>query len=182
MNYFLTCVIKYLSSFMRVVDLFNSYFDAGAKELLQSISVKQGKKMDSPESAKDIKKFINSFKAWYSFCPKIMPALNVFYVWIRCVAHHLTSKYYVVSMEKSMHEWWLVLFWVFGTYGNLLVSLSCTFHTNSKQVLNFLFSFICHFFFSVLQTVSISLQIHSITCWQQIDQHLLEIFFSLFFL
>lgn len=48
---------------MRVVDLFNSYFDAGAKELLQSISVKQGKKMDSPESAKDIKKFINSFKA-----------------------------------------------------------------------------------------------------------------------
>lgn len=132
---------------MRVVDLFNSYFDAGAKELLQSISVKQGKKMDSPESAKDIKKFINSFKAWYSFCPKIMPALNVFYVWIRCVAHHLTSKYYVVSMEKSMHEWWLVLFWVFGTYGNLLVSLSCTFHTNSKQVLNFLFSFICHFFF-----------------------------------
>ncbi|KAL8536111.1 hypothetical protein ACS0TY_011658 [Phlomoides rotata] len=36
--------------------------DKGAKELLQSISVKQGKKMDSPESANDIQKFINSYK------------------------------------------------------------------------------------------------------------------------
>ncbi|CAA0807311.1 Phosphatidylserine decarboxylase proenzyme 2 [Striga hermonthica] len=36
--------------------------DKGAKELLQSISEKQGRKMDSTESAKDITKFITSFK------------------------------------------------------------------------------------------------------------------------
>ncbi|XP_057803944.1 phosphatidylserine decarboxylase proenzyme 3-like isoform X3 [Salvia miltiorrhiza] len=36
--------------------------DKGAKELLQSISEKQGRKMDSPESAKDIEKFICLFK------------------------------------------------------------------------------------------------------------------------
>ncbi|GER55501.1 phosphatidylserine decarboxylase [Striga asiatica] len=37
--------------------------DKGAKELLQSISEKQGRKMDSTESAKDITKFITLFKA-----------------------------------------------------------------------------------------------------------------------
>lgn len=36
---------------------------AGAKELLQSISEKQGKKMGSVESAKDIPKFLEFFKA-----------------------------------------------------------------------------------------------------------------------
>ncbi|KAH6823370.1 phosphatidylserine decarboxylase 2 [Perilla frutescens var. hirtella] len=36
--------------------------DKGAKELLQSISEKQGRKMNSPESAKDIEKFICLFK------------------------------------------------------------------------------------------------------------------------
>lgn len=36
--------------------------DKGAKEFLQSISEKQGRKMSSPESAKDIEKFINLFK------------------------------------------------------------------------------------------------------------------------
>ncbi|KAI3445696.1 hypothetical protein Pfo_002361 [Paulownia fortunei] len=36
--------------------------DKGAKELLQSISEKQGRKMDSAESAKDITKFVNLFK------------------------------------------------------------------------------------------------------------------------
>ncbi|XP_042008848.1 phosphatidylserine decarboxylase proenzyme 2-like isoform X2 [Salvia splendens] len=36
--------------------------DKGAKELLQSISEKQGRKMDSPESAKDIEKFISLFE------------------------------------------------------------------------------------------------------------------------
>ncbi|KAK7328205.1 hypothetical protein VNO77_22307 [Canavalia gladiata] len=36
--------------------------DIGVKELLQSISEKQGAKMDSPESAADIPKFIESFK------------------------------------------------------------------------------------------------------------------------
>ncbi|GFP98662.1 phosphatidylserine decarboxylase proenzyme 2 [Phtheirospermum japonicum] len=36
--------------------------DKGAKELLQSISEKQGRKMDSAESAKDIPKFISLFK------------------------------------------------------------------------------------------------------------------------
>ncbi|WOL01555.1 phosphatidylserine decarboxylase proenzyme 2 isoform X2 [Canna indica] len=36
--------------------------DAGVKELLQSISEKQGKKMDSVESAKDIPKFIEFFQ------------------------------------------------------------------------------------------------------------------------
>ncbi|KAG5525952.1 hypothetical protein RHGRI_032300 [Rhododendron griersonianum] len=37
--------------------------DKGAKELLQSISEKQGKKMGSVESAKDIPKFLDFFKA-----------------------------------------------------------------------------------------------------------------------
>ncbi|XP_051146505.1 phosphatidylserine decarboxylase proenzyme 3-like isoform X2 [Andrographis paniculata] len=36
--------------------------DKGAKELLQSISEKQGKKMNSPESAENIPKFIDMFK------------------------------------------------------------------------------------------------------------------------
>lgn len=36
---------------------------AGAKELLQSISEKQGKKMGTVESAKDIPKFLDFFKA-----------------------------------------------------------------------------------------------------------------------
>nr|XP_043629304.1 phosphatidylserine decarboxylase proenzyme 2-like isoform X2 [Erigeron canadensis] len=36
--------------------------DRGAKELLQSISEKQGKKMNSPESAKDIPTFLKFFK------------------------------------------------------------------------------------------------------------------------
>lgn len=40
------------------------HFGAGVKELLQSISEKQGRQMNSPESAKDIPKFIEFFKAW----------------------------------------------------------------------------------------------------------------------
>lgn len=35
----------------------------GAKELLQSISEKQGRRMSSTESTKDIPKFVESFKA-----------------------------------------------------------------------------------------------------------------------
>jgi len=35
---------------------------AGVKELLQSISEKQGARMDSPESSADIPRFIESFK------------------------------------------------------------------------------------------------------------------------
>ncbi|CAK9140466.1 unnamed protein product [Ilex paraguariensis] len=37
--------------------------DKGAKEILQSLSEKQGRKMDSLESAQDIPKFLESFKA-----------------------------------------------------------------------------------------------------------------------
>ncbi|OVA06800.1 EF-hand domain [Macleaya cordata] len=44
-----------------------SLIDKGAKELLNSISEKQGKRMNSVESAKDIPKFIIFFKAWSSF-------------------------------------------------------------------------------------------------------------------
>ena len=40
-----------------------SQLGAGAKELLESISEKQGKKMASVESAEDIPKFIEFFKA-----------------------------------------------------------------------------------------------------------------------
>ncbi|EPS66941.1 hypothetical protein M569_07835, partial [Genlisea aurea] len=40
----------------------NGLMDKGVKELLQSISEKQGRKMDSPESAEDIPKFISFFK------------------------------------------------------------------------------------------------------------------------
>lgn len=36
---------------------------AGAKEILQSLSEKQGKKMNSVESAKDIPEFLQFFKA-----------------------------------------------------------------------------------------------------------------------
>ena len=35
----------------------------GAKEILQELSEKQGKKMNSVDSAKDIPKFINFFQA-----------------------------------------------------------------------------------------------------------------------
>ncbi|XP_043722005.1 phosphatidylserine decarboxylase proenzyme 2-like isoform X1 [Telopea speciosissima] len=38
--------------------------DTGAKELLQSISEKQGRRMNSVESAKEIPKFLEFFKAW----------------------------------------------------------------------------------------------------------------------
>jgi phosphatidylserine decarboxylase len=37
----------------------------GVKGLLQNLSEKQGKQMNSPESAKDIPKFIEFFKANY---------------------------------------------------------------------------------------------------------------------
>ncbi|CAA3030919.1 phosphatidylserine decarboxylase proenzyme 3-like [Olea europaea subsp. europaea] len=45
-----------------ILDCQQSILDAGAKELLQSISEKQGRKMDSVESAKDIPKFVDMFK------------------------------------------------------------------------------------------------------------------------
>lgn len=38
------------------------HVDAGTKELLKSISEKQGRKMNSVESSKDIPKFVNFFK------------------------------------------------------------------------------------------------------------------------
>ncbi|KAG5136979.1 hypothetical protein JHK82_021710 [Glycine max] len=41
--------------------------DIGVKELLQSISEKQGARMDSPESSADIPKFIESFKTFNEF-------------------------------------------------------------------------------------------------------------------
>lgn len=40
------------------------HFGVGAKELLQSISERQGKQMNSPESAEDIPKFIEFFQVW----------------------------------------------------------------------------------------------------------------------
>lgn len=45
--------------------IYGGYLDAGAKELLISISEKQGRKMNSVESAKDIPKFIEFFKVWF---------------------------------------------------------------------------------------------------------------------
>lgn len=39
------------------------YLFAGVKELLKSISEKQGKQMNSAESAEDIPKFVEFFKA-----------------------------------------------------------------------------------------------------------------------
>lgn len=41
--------------------------DAGAKELLISISEKQGRKMNSAESANDIPKFVEFFKVLHSW-------------------------------------------------------------------------------------------------------------------
>jgi phosphatidylserine decarboxylase len=39
-----------------------TYLDAGAKEILQSISEKQGREMNTIESARDIPKFVAFFK------------------------------------------------------------------------------------------------------------------------
>jgi phosphatidylserine decarboxylase len=39
-----------------------TYLDAGAKEILQSISEKQGREMNTIESARDIPKFVEFFK------------------------------------------------------------------------------------------------------------------------
>lgn len=49
-----------------ILDCPQSNLDAGAKELLQNISEKQGRKMDSVKSAKDIPKFVDMFKAWWT--------------------------------------------------------------------------------------------------------------------
>jgi hypothetical protein len=40
---------------------------AGVKDILKNLSEKQGKKMNSPESAKDIPKFLDLFMVWTSF-------------------------------------------------------------------------------------------------------------------
>jgi hypothetical protein len=37
---------------------------AGVKDILKNLSEKQGKKMNSPESAKDIPKFLDLFTVW----------------------------------------------------------------------------------------------------------------------
>jgi phosphatidylserine decarboxylase len=39
-----------------------TYLDAGAKEILQSISEKQGREMNTTESARDIPAFVEFFK------------------------------------------------------------------------------------------------------------------------
>lgn len=60
LNYF---SLPLLIQLIYILDCQQSILDAGAKELLQSISEKQGRKMDSVESAKDIPKFVDMFKA-----------------------------------------------------------------------------------------------------------------------
>lgn len=64
--------------------------NAGAKELLQSLSEKQGREMNSIESAKEIPKFLEFFKAWGSsflflflpflFCYPYLTKLLCFYL------------------------------------------------------------------------------------------------------
>lgn len=49
-----------------IYNLLVGNFNAGAKEILQTISERQGKQMSSVESAKDILKFVEFFKVWYS--------------------------------------------------------------------------------------------------------------------
>lgn len=45
-----------------IYNLLVGNFNAGAKEILQTISERQGKQMSSVESAKDILKFVEFFK------------------------------------------------------------------------------------------------------------------------
>lgn len=45
-----------------VADYYHFNFSTGAKEILRSLSEKQGKKMDTAESAKEIPNFIEFFK------------------------------------------------------------------------------------------------------------------------
>lgn len=47
-------------NFVCLIDL----LDPGAKEILQRLSEKQGKKMSSVESAQKIPRFLEFFKAW----------------------------------------------------------------------------------------------------------------------
>lgn len=60
----LTCDVFYSSSAYFCLQNFYSIFSLciGVKDLLQNISEKQGKRMNSHESAKDIPKFIEFFK------------------------------------------------------------------------------------------------------------------------
>lgn len=65
----------------------------GAKELLQNISEKQGRKMNSLESAKDIPKFVEFFKVCLSLLLSIILWL-ILYDFLKMIS---TKKY----MEKS---------------------------------------------------------------------------------
>jgi len=56
--FLLCCILYYVKSSMVLLDC-----GVGAKEILQELSEKQGKKMNSVDSAKDIPKFINFFQA-----------------------------------------------------------------------------------------------------------------------
>ncbi|KAF4369731.1 hypothetical protein F8388_010564 [Cannabis sativa] len=75
--------------------------DKGAKEFLLSISEKQGKKMNTTESAKDIPKFVDFFKAFLSKLQPspIAPSLTSFV--IICAGH---TFYFVLSFPFSILE------------------------------------------------------------------------------
>lgn len=45
-----------------IYNLLVDHLDAGAKEILQSISERQGRQMNTVESAKEIPKFVEFFK------------------------------------------------------------------------------------------------------------------------
>lgn len=66
--------------------LLNSVYNitAGAKELLQSISEKQGKKMNTTESAKDIPAFLKFFKARIKNSTQNKSCLTTYFMIILC--------------------------------------------------------------------------------------------------
>jgi len=52
----------YLEASIQIHSMYSQCCHAGVKDLLKNLSEKQGKKMNSPESAKDIPKFLELFK------------------------------------------------------------------------------------------------------------------------
>lgn len=67
------------------------HWGAGAKELLQSISEKQGKKMNSVDSAKDIPEFLKFFKARLFSSRYII--LLTYFTFLRLIFHVYLNMY-----------------------------------------------------------------------------------------
>lgn len=92
-----------------------NFLYAGVKELLQNISEKQGARMDSPESAADIPKFIESFKVWQCFLQFFVDGTIWFW--------HITEVQVDCEFEPQFHFTIVAFVLVFGFFWKISYNL-----------------------------------------------------------